>query len=47
MTFLADWYPKKFANGVGFFQIGGGIAGDFQFVWFQCLPRYGNARNTF
>jgi deoxyhypusine synthase len=42
MVFLADWYPKNSANGVGFFQIGGGIAGDFQFVWFQCLPRYGN-----
>ncbi|MEO0060049.1 MAG: hypothetical protein RLZZ312_1696 [Bacteroidota bacterium] len=29
MTFLADWYPKNSQNGVGFFQIGGGIAGDF------------------
>lgn len=29
MTFLADWYPKNSANGIGFFQIGGGIAGDF------------------
>ena len=29
MTFLADWYSKNSANGVGFFQIGGGIAGDF------------------
>jgi deoxyhypusine synthase len=29
MTFLADWYTKNSANGVGFFQIGGGIAGDF------------------
>jgi deoxyhypusine synthase len=29
MTFLADWYPKNSKNGVGFFQIGGGIAGDF------------------
>lgn len=30
MTFLADWY-QRFAGdrGVGFFQIGGGIAGDF------------------
>ena len=27
MTFLADWYTKQ--NQVGFFQIGGGIAGDF------------------
>ncbi|MCH8555279.1 MAG: deoxyhypusine synthase family protein [Schleiferiaceae bacterium] len=30
MTYLADWYTKNSAGkGVGFFQIGGGIAGDF------------------
>lgn len=29
MMFLADWYLKNSDNGVGFFQIGGGIAGDF------------------
>lgn len=30
MTFLADWYTKNTQNnGIGFFQIGGGIAGDF------------------
>ena len=29
MTFLADWYTKNSDQGVGFFQIGGGIAGDF------------------
>src|SRR5690625_2546461 len=29
MTFLADWYPKNSEKGIGFFQIGGGIAGDF------------------
>lgn len=29
MVFLADWYSKNADNGVGFFQIGGGIAGDF------------------
>jgi deoxyhypusine synthase len=30
MTFLADWYRKEVPDtGVGFFQIGGGIAGDF------------------
>ncbi len=30
MTFLADWYTENTANnGIGFFQIGGGIAGDF------------------
>ncbi len=29
MIFLADWYKTNSGNGVGFFQIGGGIAGDF------------------
>ena len=29
MTFLADWYTESSENGIGFFQIGGGIAGDF------------------
>jgi deoxyhypusine synthase len=29
MMFLADWYKTNSENGVGFFQIGGGIAGDF------------------
>ncbi len=30
MTYLADWYVKNSEGaGVGFFQIGGGIAGDF------------------
>jgi len=29
MAYLADWYVKNSKNGVGFFQIGGGIAGDF------------------
>lgn len=29
MAFLADWYAKNSSNGIGFFQIGGGIAGDF------------------
>lgn len=30
MTYLSDWYIKNSAKpGVGFFQIGGGIAGDF------------------
>ena len=29
MTMLADWYTKNSKDGVGFFQIGGGIAGDF------------------
>ena len=30
MMWLADWYPKNCAGkGIGFFQVGGGIAGDF------------------
>ncbi len=30
MTFLADWYTSNAGDkGIGFFQIGGGIAGDF------------------
>jgi len=30
MTFLADWYTRESTDlGIGFFQIGGGIAGDF------------------
>ncbi len=30
MMWLSDWYPKNSSGkGVGFFQIGGGIAGDF------------------
>lgn len=29
MIYLADWYTGNADNGVGFFQIGGGIAGDF------------------
>ena len=29
MGFLADWYTANSENGIGFFQIGGGIAGDF------------------
>ncbi|NCD41941.1 MAG: deoxyhypusine synthase [Bacteroidia bacterium] len=29
MMMLADWYQKNSQKGVGFFQIGGGIAGDF------------------
>ena len=30
MMWLADWYPKNcVGKGIGFFQIGGGIAGDF------------------
>lgn len=29
MAFLADWYKENCKNPIGFFQVGGGIAGDF------------------
>ncbi len=29
MIYLADWYRDNAGSGIGFFQIGGGIAGDF------------------
>jgi deoxyhypusine synthase len=29
MIELADWYTRESSGGIGFFQIGGGIAGDF------------------
>ena len=29
MTYLADYYVENSSKGIGFFQIGGGIAGDF------------------
>jgi deoxyhypusine synthase len=29
MAYLADWYTQNSGKGIGFFQIGGGIAGDF------------------
>jgi deoxyhypusine synthase len=29
MTYLAQWYRENSSTGIGFFQIGGGIAGDF------------------
>ena len=29
MMFLAQWYKDNSSDGIGFFQIGGGIAGDF------------------
>ena len=29
MSYLAVWYTQNSQNGIGFFQIGGGIAGDF------------------
>ena len=29
MEFLTEWYKKNCSSSIGFFQIGGGIAGDF------------------
>ncbi len=42
MTFLADWYTANSQKGIGFFQIGGGIAGDFPSVWCLCWPKTWN-----
>jgi deoxyhypusine synthase len=37
MTFLAEWYRKTTKSAkIGFFQIGGGIAGDFPI----CVVRF-------
>ena len=42
MTFLADWYTDFTKDkGLGFFQIGGGIAGDFPI----CVGTYARARH--
>jgi deoxyhypusine synthase len=38
---------QKIVQTVFFFQIGGGIAGDFPICVVPMLPRYGNARCTF
>lgn len=45
MTWLADWYTDHTQNnGIGFFQIGGGIAGDFPIcvvpMLYQDMERY-------
>ncbi len=45
MTWLADWYTENTkVNGIGFFQIGGGIAGDFPIcvvpMLYQDMERY-------
>jgi deoxyhypusine synthase len=40
MVWLADWYTENAGkDGIGFFQIGGGIAGDFRFAWCPCCTR--------
>jgi len=40
MTWLADWYVKNSdGKGVGFFQIGGGIAGDFPICVVRCFTK--------
>ena len=49
MTYLADWYTKNSDGaGVGFFQIGGGIAGDFPICVVPMLYQgYGNGGHSF
>lgn len=47
MMFLADWYVKHAGNkGVGFFQIGGGIAGDFPICTVPMLRQDMELENT-
>lgn len=47
MTFLADWYTKQAGEeGVGFFQIGGGIAGDFPICVVPMLYQDMEMKNT-
>ena len=47
MTFLADWYTDEATDlGVGFFQIGGGIAGDFPICVVPMLYQYMERTDT-
>ncbi|MDA0356785.1 MAG: deoxyhypusine synthase family protein [Bacteroidetes bacterium] len=46
MTFLADWYTANSQNGIGFFQIGGGIAGDFPICVVPMLSQDLERRDT-
>ena len=46
MTFLADWYTENSKNGIGFFQIGGGIAGDFPICVVPMLYQDLERKNT-
>ena len=48
MTFLANWYTDNSENGIGFFQVGGGIAGRFSDLCSaNVIPRYGKRRDPF
>ena len=47
MTFLADWYTENTQeNNIGFFQIGGGIAGDFPICVVPMLYQDLERKNT-
>ena len=47
MMLLADWYPKNCGGkGVGFYQIGGGIAGDFPICVVPMLIQDMKIKNT-
>jgi deoxyhypusine synthase len=46
MAFLADWYSSHSKNGIGFFQIGGGIAGDFPICVVPMLYQDMNRKET-
>jgi deoxyhypusine synthase len=46
MMLLADWYKNNADNGVGFFQIGGGIAGDFPICVVPMMEQDLGMKNT-
>lgn len=47
MMMLADWYPKNCSGkGIGFYQIGGGIAGDFPICVVPMLIQDMKIKNT-
>ena len=46
MTFLAEWYSQNAKSSIGFFQIGGGIAGDFPICVVPMLSQDLEQENT-
>ena len=46
MIWLCDWYKKNSHKGIGFFQIGGGIAGDFPICVVPMIEQDLKEKNT-
>ncbi|MEX0609052.1 MAG: deoxyhypusine synthase family protein [Balneolaceae bacterium] len=46
MMLLSDWYQNNSENGIGFFQIGGGIAGDFPICVVPMMEQDLGLKNT-